>query len=86
MPLLPRLREADFAIWPFDAAGERTALEIYPSALRRHISPAQAFASNDERDAVCSALVLWEHRRNVSGLPAATDRRSRIEGDVWMPA
>jgi hypothetical protein len=86
MPLLPRLREAGFAIWPFNAAAERMALEIYPSALRRHISPPRAFESNDERDAVCSALVLWKHRRVLSALPAATDPRSRIEGDLWMPA
>jgi hypothetical protein len=86
MPLLPRLREAGFAIWPFNAAAERTALEIYPRALRRHISPPRAFESNDERDAVCSALVLWKHRRVLSALPAATDPRSRIEGDLWMPA
>jgi hypothetical protein len=86
MPLLPRLRAAGFSIWPFDAATERTALEIYPSALRRHTRPTRTFASNDERDAVCSALVLWKHRRAVSTLAAASEKRSRIEGDVWVPA
>ncbi len=52
----PDLRAEGFAIWPFDAAGTRTALEIYPSALRRLVPDARPFAGNDERDAVCSAL------------------------------
>lgn len=33
MPLLARLRDAGFAIWPFDAVSARTVVEIYPSAL-----------------------------------------------------
>ena len=35
MPLLARLRAAGFAIWPFAGAGDRTAVEIYPSRLRQ---------------------------------------------------
>jgi hypothetical protein len=35
MPYLSQLRTAGFAVWPFDAAARRTAVEIYPSALRR---------------------------------------------------
>jgi hypothetical protein len=30
MPFLTELSDAGFAIWPFDAAGDRTVLEIYP--------------------------------------------------------
>ena len=86
MPLLQHLRRAGFAIWPFDAAGAKTVLEIYPSALRRYVNPAMTFASNDERDAVCSALVLWRHRHDLMALAAATDARTRLEGDVWVPA
>lgn len=81
MPLLLQLRDAGFAVWPFDAASERTAFEIYPSALRKLADMPGPFASNDERDAVCSALVMWEHRAEFSGL-AAIDT---IEGDVWTP-
>jgi hypothetical protein len=33
MPLLPRLRTAGFALWPWNDAGAATALEIYPRAL-----------------------------------------------------
>ena len=33
MALLPRLRAGGFAVWPFDPAGPRTVLEIYPGAL-----------------------------------------------------
>ena len=33
MPFLPRLRSAGFAIWPFDAPGSATVLEIYPRLL-----------------------------------------------------
>ncbi len=86
MPFLADLRADGFAIWPFDAAGTRTAIEIYPSALRRLVPDAGPFAGNDERDAVCSALVMWEHRDALARLDAATDPRTRLEGDVWMPA
>ena len=85
MPLLKRLREAGIAIWPFDAPGERTAFEIYPSALRRLVPDAGPFTNNDERDAVCSALVMWRYRETVATLGAATDPTIRLEGDIWAP-
>jgi hypothetical protein len=87
MPLLARLRDRGFAIWPFDAAAERTAFEIYPSLLRK-LAPDHdvgPFASNDERDAVASARVMWDHRASFADLPAATDPVTLIEGDVWLP-
>jgi hypothetical protein len=88
MPFLARLRANGFAIWPFDAAGERTALEIYPSRLRR-LGRGDAephYRSAHERDAVCSARVMWDSRESFATLAAATDRTTRIEGAVWMPA
>ena len=85
MPLLADLRAAGFAIWPFDAAGTRTACEIYPSALRGLVPDAGPFTTNDERDAVCAALAMWAHRAEFGHLPAADDPVTRIEGDVWMP-
>jgi Protein of unknown function (DUF429) len=86
MPLLARLREHGFAIWPFDAARDRTAFEIYPSWLRRTVvDPERTYASPHERDAAESARVMWEHRESFATLPAATDPVTRIEGDVWIP-
>jgi hypothetical protein len=85
MPHLSRLRAAGVAIWPFDAAGERTAFEIYPSALRRTVPDAGPFTNEHERDAVCSALVLWRHRETVAASRAATDPTTRLEGDIWAP-
>jgi hypothetical protein len=85
MPLLIQLRAAGAAIWPFDPPGERTVLEIYPSALRGFVPDAGPFSNNDERDAVCSALVMWRHRASVAALTAATDATTRLEGDVWAP-
>ncbi|MFH4263722.1 hypothetical protein WAJ43_23025, partial [Acinetobacter baumannii] len=34
MPFLAALRAAGYAVWPFDDAAGRTAVEIYPTALR----------------------------------------------------
>jgi hypothetical protein len=85
MPLLRVLRDAEFAIWPFDTPGPRTTFEIYPSALRRYVLHAGPFGSADERDAVCSALVMWRHRDEIARLPRATDPVRRLEGDVWSP-
>ena len=85
MPLLSHLRAAGFAIWPFDPPRDRVAFEIYPSALRPFAPPAGPFSSNDERDAVCSALVMWEHRADFAQLRAAADATTQLEGDVWMP-
>jgi hypothetical protein len=87
MPLLARLRERGFAIWPFDDARDRTAFEIYPSLLRQATSrPERTYASPHERDAVESACVMWEHRAAFANLQAATDPVTRIEGDVWIPS
>lgn len=87
MPLLAQLRDAGFAIWPFDAAGPRTVVEIYPSALRAsapHLGRGE-FPTLHARDAVVSALVMWEHRRELAALPARKDEITRLEGDVWRP-
>ena len=87
MPHLGRLRGAGFAIWPFDDATDRTAMEIYPSLMRRRAPRHDAgnFANAHERDAVVSARVLWDHRETVAALEAATDPKTLIEGDVWTP-
>lgn len=85
MPLLSRLRAEGVAVWPFDAPRERTVFEIYPSALRTLVPAAGPFANEHERDAVCSALVMWDARETVAALSAATDPTIRLEGDIWAP-
>ncbi len=44
MPLLPGLRRAGVAVWPWDDAGARTALEIYPRALTGPVVKSRAEA------------------------------------------
>jgi hypothetical protein len=85
MPRLARLRAAGAAVWPSDRPGERTVIEIYPSALRGLVTDAGPFSNDHERDAVCSALVMWRHRETVAVLRAATDPTTRLEGDIWAP-
>jgi predicted nuclease with RNAse H fold len=85
MPLLRGLRASGVAIWPFDAPAQRTAFEIYPSALRRLVPDRGPFTNEHERDAVSSAFAMWRYRETVAALNAATDPTTRLEGDVWAP-
>jgi hypothetical protein len=87
MPLIAQLRAEGFAIWPFDTPDERTALEIYPSRLRRLMRHDQdrRYGSAHERDAVESVRVMWDRRDLFATLTATTDPTTRIEGDIWMP-
>jgi hypothetical protein len=89
MPLLRRLRDHGFSIWPFDPSGDRTAVEIYPTALRP-LAPARyaerEYPTKDIRDAVLSAAVMWEHRDEFAMLPVAADGVTQLEGDVWLPS
>ena len=76
MPHLARLREAGFAIWPFDHPSDRTVMEIYPSRLRK-LAPhhdAGPFTNEHERDAVVSARVSGSSRNFV-----APERRDRSD-------
>lgn len=89
MPFLTRLREAGFAIWPFDAPNDRTVVEIFPTLLEplapHHVTQ-RVYANENEGDAVLSAAVMWEHRESFASLAPATDPTTKIEGDVWLPA
>jgi hypothetical protein len=93
MPYLTALRHAGFAVWPFDDAGSRTIVEIYPTALRALVGEldleprvSAATRNNDNtRDAVYSASVMFKHRADFAGLRAATDATTRLEGQVWVP-
>jgi hypothetical protein len=86
MPFLRDLRAAGFAIWPFDAATERTVVEIYPKVLLDVCVPPQEFGTNDQRDAVMSALAMWRSREDIMRLRAAQDAVTLLEGDIWCPA
>jgi hypothetical protein len=87
MPYLRRLRDAGFAIWPFDVAYERTALEIYPSLLRKRFPEYDEIdaPSPHARDARASARAMQTRAAELCKLEAATDPVVRIEGDVWIP-
>jgi hypothetical protein len=87
MPYLARLRDAGFAIWPFDGAGERTAIEVYPSLLRRRFPELDVddAPSPHARDARVSARAMRTRAEELRTLAAATDPLTRIEGDVWVP-
>jgi predicted nuclease with RNAse H fold len=89
MALLPRLRDAGFAIWPFDDAGDRTVVEIYPRAFRDRGRvaplPDAAGTSRDAFDASISGSAMFEHRHEFRARRAATDAVTRIEGNVWLP-
>jgi hypothetical protein len=86
MPYLTRLRDAGFAIWPFDPPGDRTVLEIYPSLLRAIMPHDELeFENEHERDAVLSAAAMWYHRDSFAELRAADDDVTMLEGDVWTP-
>jgi len=78
MPLLRELRAAGFAIWPFDAPGERTVLEVYPSTL--------GAKGTDREDAERAARTMWHDRTEIARLAPAIGAVERLEGDVWLPA
>lgn len=96
---LARLRAAGFAIWPFDPAGDRTVVEIYPRLLtgpvrkgdpfarlayvERHGLPTRLAISEDAFDAGVSALAMWEGRDALAALPDAVDDIARTEGEIW---
>jgi hypothetical protein len=88
MPHLAHLRAAGFAIWPFDGARERVALEIYPTLLRK-MFPALDVAdapTRDARDARASARVMQTRADEFASLGAATDPIECLEGNLWIPA
>src|SRR5215475_2313017 len=86
MPLLSVLRVAGFAVWPFDAPGDRTVMEIYPTLLRKLVKhDGVRFSSPHERDATLSAAVMSGYRDAFVHMTAATDPVTLIEGDVWTP-
>jgi hypothetical protein len=43
-------------------------------------------ASEDAFDAGVSAFGMWQRGADLARLPGASDRVSRLEGDIWLPA
>ncbi len=46
---------------------------------------ARAASSEDAFDAAVSALVMWEHRQELSRLDNQPDKASLLEGSIWYP-
>jgi hypothetical protein len=101
MPLLTRLRDAGFSIWPFDPPRLPVVVEVWPRQFtgpvvkRRADSrlglvterglPAEAAASEDAFDAVMTALGMWGEREHLATLPTLADPVSRREGRIFSP-
>lgn len=107
MPILRRLHNDGFAIWPFDPPGWPRVVEIYPRLLTgaviksdpveraahliRHqpglSGTLRRVATDDDSafDAAISALIMAEHRDNLTTLPALTSRQMLLEGVIWHP-
>jgi hypothetical protein len=58
MPVLKRLRDAGFAMWPFDAPGRPLVIEIYPRLLTGAVN---------KRDSLARLAYLAEHFPALSG-------------------
>jgi hypothetical protein len=74
MPHLLRLRDAGFAIWPFDPPGERTVVEIYPRELTGGLTKTNR--AQRER-------YLREH---LAGQPAELCERAAASDDAFDAA
>lgn len=107
IPVLVRLAEAGFAIWPFDEPDLPLVVEIYPRLLTGDVVKSDprarlryladrfpgvgeenrvlAVASEDAFDAAVSALVMWQHRHELTSLEATRDEVERLEGRIWYP-
>lgn len=72
MPILLRLRDAGFAVWPFDMAGDSTVLEIYPrlftGAVRKSSAEARAAYLRERYPSLEE-----HHRRQAEGSEDAFD-------------
>jgi hypothetical protein len=98
-PVLRRLREAGFAVWPFDPPRLPAVVEIFPRLLtgpvvksrrdarERYLAsrawPPEAAVSEDAFDAAVSALVMSAHTASLATLPAEPDAQMRREGRIW---
>jgi hypothetical protein len=81
-------------IWPRAAYAEpvvKARPEARAAYLARHAPGLgaglrdAATRSDDAFDAASAALAMWHHRARLAALPAARDRRERLEGRIWWP-
>ena len=98
--LLHRLREAGFAVWPFDDPRPPVVLEIWPrlfmgrlnksrlesrlAHLRERCWPEEAALNDDAFDAAVSALEMSLRSEELTRLPAEADPERRLEGRIWF--
>lgn len=96
MPMLLRLREAGFSIWPFDAPRRPTVVEIYPRLLTGPVVKSRPDAraaylhqrgldipeAVASEDAFDAAISALEMSRRAIRLPQL-DPVARREGAIW---
>jgi hypothetical protein len=100
MPVLLRLREAGFAVWPFDRAGFPMVVEMYTrlntGPVRKSNATARAAyllkkrkerarGSEDAFDALVSCMAMTARRGEFAGLAMPKDPEYRVEGWTWAP-
>lgn len=67
------------------SAGERAAYLAFRYDTLDAGWRERAASSEDAFDAAVSALVMAEHLDELAALPAATDTRTLLEGEIWAP-
>jgi len=92
MPMLLKLREAGFAIWPFDPPGPHTVVEIYPRLLTKEVHK----TNKDHRIEYLSAErfgafdALWKTEASscedaFDASISAVCMRNHIDQLQWLP-
>ena len=66
MPMLQRLREAGFSVWPFDPPGLPAVVEIYPRAFTGHMNKSSREARLQFLKKNFSGLAGWSIRTAAS--------------------
>jgi hypothetical protein len=101
-PLLRRLRQEGFAIWPFDEPRLPVVVEIFPRLLTGPVVksrfearqtyllgrgwPTEASVSEDAFDAAVSALMMAADGGQLASLTGEPDAVFRREGRIWQPS
>jgi PAS domain-containing protein len=94
MPLLTALRARGWAVWPFDAFGRRTLVEVYPALAARRLDPVAGRGTDPSRMRIPVADAPGR-RRFVDALrpgmarawPAAVESRDAFDAVVaafWL--
>jgi len=67
-----------------DARARRAYVDAKYASLAENVRASIA-SSEDAFDAAVSALVMWDHRADLQGLPPASDGVMLLEGAIWHP-